>query len=206
MRKADPALHYRRRMEILEAAAICFVERGFHQTSMQEICDQAGMSPGALYRYFKSKAEIIEAIAEEDQRETRDFIQQIEQSESFIDGFLHAAESRINIALKQHYAPLVIEILAEAARNPKVAKKFIANDKQMKTALTKLIKTAIKNGSVNPNLKPDATAELLISIIEGIEGRAILNPGFKLRSVSAMLEQLIHRFLNPKKTPAVPRT
>ena len=31
---------------------------------MQEICAEAGMSPGALYRYFPSKVAIIAAIAE----------------------------------------------------------------------------------------------------------------------------------------------
>jgi len=200
MRKADPELHYRRRLEILEAAAICFVKRGFHQTSMQEICAQAGMSPGALYRYFKSKAEIIEAIAEQDQRETQEFLAEIQRHDSFIEGFIQATMSRINTALKEHYAPLTIEILAEVTRNPKVAKRFMANDKQMKAFLIRMLKAAIKKGAVNASLKPEATAELLISIIEGIEGRAILNPSFKLRSVTPTLELMVRQLLQPKNS------
>ena len=48
-----------RRNEILEAAQRCFVRSGFHHASMQDICAEAGMSPGKLYRYFPSKEAII---------------------------------------------------------------------------------------------------------------------------------------------------
>ena len=54
---------------VLEAAKTCFVRSGFQGASMQEICAQADMSPGALYRYFPSKEAIIEAICAADRRE-----------------------------------------------------------------------------------------------------------------------------------------
>ncbi|MEC4678337.1 MAG: TetR/AcrR family transcriptional regulator [Nitrospirota bacterium] len=199
MRKIDPDLHHRRRLQILEAAAICFIRRGFHQSSMQEICSQAKMSPGALYRYFESKSQIIEAIAEEDRSETEHFLDEIQQHDSFIEGFMQAVKSRVTQSLKEDYARLAVEVLAEVTRNPKIAKRFIANDKQMKTSLVQMLKTAIKNGTVNPTIKPDAVAELLIATIEGIEGRAILNPNFKFRSVAPALEEMISQFLRPDR-------
>ena len=58
-----------RRDEILDAAQRCFVRNGFHQTSMQQICAEAGMSPGNLYRYFPSKESLIAGIAERDRAE-----------------------------------------------------------------------------------------------------------------------------------------
>jgi len=53
----------RRRAQILDAARTCFVRKGFHETSMQDIFAESGMSAGAVYRYFKSKTEIIQALA-----------------------------------------------------------------------------------------------------------------------------------------------
>jgi AcrR family transcriptional regulator len=53
-----------RRRQILEAAAARFGDQGFHQTSMQDICEAAELSPGAVYRYFKGKEEIIDAICD----------------------------------------------------------------------------------------------------------------------------------------------
>lgn len=51
------------RARVLEAAHVCFSRNGFHRTSMDDILAEAHMSSGALYLYFKSKDEIIEAIA-----------------------------------------------------------------------------------------------------------------------------------------------
>lgn len=50
-----------RKNEILDAARACFLRRGFHQTTMQDICREAQLSPGAVYRYFRSKEDIINA-------------------------------------------------------------------------------------------------------------------------------------------------
>lgn len=57
----------RRRQQILDAAWECFARNGFHSTSMQDIFKEADLSAGAVYRYFKSKDEIIAAIAQESQ-------------------------------------------------------------------------------------------------------------------------------------------
>ncbi|GAA4602759.1 AcrR family transcriptional regulator [Actinoplanes octamycinicus] len=52
-----------RRQQILDAAVRCFARNGFHQTSMQDVIKEAELSVGAFYRYFKSKNELIMAIA-----------------------------------------------------------------------------------------------------------------------------------------------
>ncbi|WP_054813456.1 TetR/AcrR family transcriptional regulator [Nocardia arizonensis] len=53
----------RRRRQILDAARLCFARKGFHETSMQDVFAESGMSAGAVYRYFKSKDDIIAALA-----------------------------------------------------------------------------------------------------------------------------------------------
>jgi AcrR family transcriptional regulator len=54
-----------RREQILEAALACFSENGFHQTGMADIVRRSGMSHGAVYVYFSSKDDIIEALADD---------------------------------------------------------------------------------------------------------------------------------------------
>ena len=56
-----------RRRQIIDAARRCFIRKGFHQTSMQDIFREAGLSAGAVYRYFRSKNDIIRVIATEHQ-------------------------------------------------------------------------------------------------------------------------------------------
>ena len=69
MRRANAQLYHDRRDEILAAAARCFVRAGFHGASMHDICAEAGMSPGNLYRYFPSKEALVAGIAERDRAE-----------------------------------------------------------------------------------------------------------------------------------------
>src|SRR5580698_9567845 len=59
---------------ILKAAIRCFAREGFHRTTMRDVVRESGMSAGALYVYFKSKDELIEAIAESRHLREREWI------------------------------------------------------------------------------------------------------------------------------------
>lgn len=51
-----------RRRHILQAAQRCFARKGFYETSLQDIFRESGLSAGAVYRYFKSKDDLVQAI------------------------------------------------------------------------------------------------------------------------------------------------
>lgn len=53
-----------RRRQILEAACRCFARRGFRETAMLDICREANLSIGTIYRYFPDKEALILAVAE----------------------------------------------------------------------------------------------------------------------------------------------
>jgi AcrR family transcriptional regulator len=53
-----------RRQQILDAAAGLFAERGFARTSMSDVVRASGLSMGAVYRYFPSKADLVIAVGE----------------------------------------------------------------------------------------------------------------------------------------------
>ena len=48
-----------RRAEILRAALRCFARDGFHTTSVRDVVRESGLSAGAVYSYFPSKAELV---------------------------------------------------------------------------------------------------------------------------------------------------
>ncbi len=55
----------RTREAIMGAAAQLFRERGFHETSLADIGAAAGVSGPAIYRYFRSKGELLSVLIEE---------------------------------------------------------------------------------------------------------------------------------------------
>ncbi len=53
-----------RRIEILEAALIVFIRKGYSETRMDDIVQEIGLSKGALYHYFESKRDLFIALIE----------------------------------------------------------------------------------------------------------------------------------------------
>ena len=54
----------RTRQKILDSALRLLVERGYHEVGMAEVARDAGISRQALYLHFKSKAELLVAMAQ----------------------------------------------------------------------------------------------------------------------------------------------
>ncbi|HUN57984.1 MAG TPA: TetR/AcrR family transcriptional regulator [Candidatus Binataceae bacterium] len=52
-------------MQLLDAAAHLFNERGFHATSMRDIAKEVGMLSGSIYYHFQSKEEMLLAVYEQ---------------------------------------------------------------------------------------------------------------------------------------------
>lgn len=67
----------RRRQQIIDAAQRCFARKGFHQSSMQDVFAEAGLSAGAVYRYFKSKDELVAELAANASGNIRDMLAEI---------------------------------------------------------------------------------------------------------------------------------
>ena len=54
-----------RKTQIFQAALTCFSRKGYHQTTMDDIVAESGLSKGALYWYFESKKELFLSLFQE---------------------------------------------------------------------------------------------------------------------------------------------
>src|SRR5436190_362469 len=119
MRRANVQLQADRRDEILAAAQTCFARSGFHQTSMQEICAEAGMSPGNLYRYFPSKEALITGIVEQNRIEAAESFATVQQAPDFFAGLAAVARECLVDRPAEEVA-ICAEIMAESRRTPEI--------------------------------------------------------------------------------------
>ena len=53
----------RRKQQILVAAKRVFSEKGFNKATMEDIAQEAELSPGTLYLYFKNKEELYASLS-----------------------------------------------------------------------------------------------------------------------------------------------
>jgi TetR/AcrR family transcriptional regulator, transcriptional repressor of aconitase len=109
-----------RRRQILDAALTCFSRDGFHRTPMQAIFEESGLSPGAVYRYFKSKDDIVAAIASETLAGFAAAVQAGPPGgpDVVLRRLLDAIDA---VPLGHHRLRLALQIWGEALFNPRIA-------------------------------------------------------------------------------------
>ncbi len=121
LHKPRPSASWRSK-QILDAAEICFQANGFHATSMAQVATAAQMSVGLIYRYFNSKNEIIIAIVERDIDLALTEYRALEgDAEDLMSAFLDLLRLQMKRKSEPGHRALCLEIMAEAARNPRAA-------------------------------------------------------------------------------------
>lgn len=195
MRTRDEALHKRRKSEILRAAAKCFAAKGVHQASMQEICDTAGISAGALYRYFESKEAIIVALADEERAENAELIAHLSAADDIVDGLCEVVPEIIAVLRNEQYGRLAIEIGAEATRNPVIAEVFERNESELRRALSDALERGQKCGAVDPALDVQAMVFLVLALFDGIPGRSIFDEKILREQIAETLQRFLRKAL-----------
>src|SRR6059058_5010318 len=110
-----------RRSQILDAALVCFAKRGFHQASMHDISAEAGISVGLIYRYFENKEAVISAMADRHKAEIHGVLERARQAPSLLESLeilftAHCCENSPKVQ-----SAFVVDLYAEASRNPQVA-------------------------------------------------------------------------------------
>jgi AcrR family transcriptional regulator len=177
MRRPSARLQQDRRDEILEAARRCFARMGFHQASMQQICLEAGMSPGNLYRYFPSKEALIAGIAERDRAEVGAELVQAQNATDFF-GTLEALAQRHFVDRSMDDVGLCLEMVAESRRNPTIGRIMGDFDVEIRERLTAMLKAALARGDISPVVDLDDAVTTIILFADGVWWRRAVLPSF----------------------------
>jgi AcrR family transcriptional regulator len=194
-RLADPSLADRRRRQILDAALACFRRRGFHQATMQEICAEANMSAGALYRYFSSKAEIIGAIAEDKHVDSDSEFLEATRKGALIDALSLLARDFFE-KFAEGDGVLIADIFAEAIRDDAVAAPLLKINQNSVEYCVAAIKAAQGRGEIDEKLDPRQAANTLFAAIEGIALRRAFLRDTDPDAAVAQFRALAQRYLS----------
>jgi AcrR family transcriptional regulator len=194
MPRVSDAHRERRREQILDAARRCFIRKGFHQSSMADVFAEAGLSAGAVYRYFRSKDEIITAIAEEVVGHVTDLLVPLVEQEptptldSVIrDGLLSVDD----LAFGEYgFAQLAPQVWAEALRNDQLLGVIRSRYTVVREALSRLIVAEQKAGRVDVDAEPDDVAAVLFGSIIGYLLQRLLFGRLRPESYAAGLAAL----------------
>lgn len=178
-----------------DAALACFSENGFHQTGMADIVKRSGLSHGAVYLYFQSKDDLIEALA--DDRHRREAVlnsvaqasgDPLEALHALVRVYGHWLTDPVGEARRR----VGIHGWAEALRNRRVRTSVVEGIDMPRALIVALIERAQHDGLIQRDISAEATARVLIAIFQGFVLQKCwgeeINVGACMTAVAGMIE------------------
>lgn len=153
---------------LLDAARKVFAQQGYDGASLDQVAAAAGMTKGAVYHHFDSKADLFWALAEE----------RLERQMALADAAAVEAptwnEATLQKVLRdvvedaaadQDWARLHFEILSRT-RDPDARQHFLKQEKLILDRLTEMVRAAQERGDARCDVAPEAIAVTIAAVGE----------------------------------------
>ncbi len=182
MPKVVPGYKEEAKKRILESALRVFSEKGYRQSTMDDVAKAVGVSKGAIYIYFKSKedlfGELCRANPADLSRELRSAfngVDPIEGSKRFFEGSIETAVET---------AGFYFDSVAEASRNDAIRNYLLNKYKISVDEITRFLVDLQKKGQMRRDIDARDMALAFVALYEGLH--EILNiAGDKSEAVKA---------------------
>jgi AcrR family transcriptional regulator len=168
-----------RRAQIMDAARACFERKGFVQSTIQDICREAGLSPGAIYRYFKSKSDIVFAIGDESREMVLGMIEEMKGRHTALEILDFIGERFFGLLAEPGGDQVMLvhpELWAETLRNAEMREQASRSMQAWRDALAALIEKGQEEGIFGREVDPKSCAMVLIATFEGLQLQLARNP------------------------------
>ncbi|WP_433160921.1 TetR/AcrR family transcriptional regulator [Kribbella sp. CA-247076] len=185
-----------RRQQIVDAARRCVIEEGFHKTTMADVIRESGLSAGAVYGYFKSKEEIVAAIAEQALGTVDELFGKLLTSEQPLSPFaaLEAALEQV-IAIAERPGGDVtrvgIQAWAEALHNPVILAIAQGKYSYLRSHFEEVARRGQADGTVDPSVDPRHIAQAMFGVVPGFVLQRLIMGDVDPKSYTAGLRALL---------------
>ena len=159
------------RERLLRAAADAFAERGYDGTRVADIAAAAGVSNGALYAHFASKADLLADALRTHGRHLLADMFAAEPDRPVVELLLDVGRGLRHRLDARGY--LIVEALVAARRDEDVARPMRDYSGEQADWLAGLVRVAQAGGELDPALSPDTLAHFCLVLAMG---SALLTP------------------------------
>jgi AcrR family transcriptional regulator len=183
-----------RRTQILQAACKCFSRSGVHRTTIRDICQEAGLSTGALYGYFKSKDEIIEAMAEVGRQNTRAFFEAArtaEVSTRALSQMLGAGVGFLNSQEARESTRLDLRLWGEGLHTPRIRELFLQAFANVTEPFAEAVRDGQARGEIDARLDPQGAARLFAAVCLGFTVQKAMDPEADIGNCTEVISALL---------------
>jgi len=169
--KLKPETLEKRRAHILKAALTSFARKGYHQTTMDDIVQEAGLSKGGVYWHFGSKKELFISLFEPmmigmEEYMTASLASQVSAREK-LGAILDMFATFATADEFQDIMPLMINVWAQNLQDPDINEIVTGIYNRFQASFVQLIQDGVANGEFKPVNAP-ALASILFAMYDGL--------------------------------------
>lgn len=183
------------RVRILEAAQRCFTANGIHPTTMQDICREADLSAGAIYRYFKGKQEIIDEVFRRSLADNLRSVSTLAAGADSPGAFTRLLEHGFGQAQDpslQNEIRFGVVAAGEAMRDASIAYAHARLYRELAAGMRPIAARAQESGLLASGVDPLMIIRLFVALFEGFRVQHLVDPSvsakeFAQAAVSLML-------------------
>jgi AcrR family transcriptional regulator len=204
MPKISQAKRDARQQQILDAALACFSENGFHQTGMADIVRRSGLSHGAVYLYFQSKDDLIEALAVDRHRQEALLNEAAHHVDDPIEGLrvlVRGYAHWLTAPSSGHARRVGVNGWAEALRNERVRASVVEGIDSARTVIVRLVERAQSLRLISRDLDADTIARTLVALFQGFLLQIVWRQPVDIDAVLAVVDRLLGGLAPPSAKP-----
>lgn len=184
--------------QLLEAATKLFKEKGYHNTSMQDLADALGVQKGSLYYYIDSKAELLRRLLERATNFLGSRIDEVYATDlSSPDKLRQALENHAQ-AMMNHLDLVAVYLNEYRNLPPQRLEKALAVRKHYEQVLMQILQDGIDRGDFRPvNVKMAVFG--LLGMLNWTHQWFSPNGEFSSQEIAAILADLaLHGLVKPE--------
>jgi AcrR family transcriptional regulator len=179
--KVAPAYLEERRRSIIVAATRVFSLKGVEAATMADVAEEAGITAGAIYRYFPGKRELADRCFSENAAPILgQWMQEPPHGASPLEDLHQLAEASyaiLNDPIEHEHTLINLEVVLKMRRDNDLAglAEIAAADDQVADGITRWITAAQESGELGADLNPSLLARALMSLYWGARLAKLMN-------------------------------
>ncbi len=163
------------RANLLDSALKQFAQKGYESTSVEDICQEAGVSKGAFYHHFESKQALFLTLLNAwlglidtglSQLQKNTVPQTLVAMTDLLPSVLATASDQL---------PMFLEFWLHASRDPKIWQASIEPYRHFREYFAGLVEQGVREGTLR-KVDPEVAGQIILSMAVGILLQALLQP------------------------------
>ena len=183
-----------RRQQILDAAVRSFSRGGLHQTTIEDIRLEAELSRGAVYHYFKTKEDIIDAIRERSAGQAESIYRGSSDGDDGAANLMNLVDATLSVMTSPESAEanrLALFLWAESLVNQRIMDGQLPSFKPYLEQLARSFAEAQEEGRADPQVDSQAIARVIAGTMLGLQIQLTWEPDMDMDAAGRALELML---------------